>query len=71
MERVIEEIAHSSHVGLFRRFEIMKEWDHTQQLAPAAIIGPDARERAGRRHFASALRLPRSTCGRPRRNEPM
>jgi acyl-CoA thioesterase I len=41
MERVIEEIAHGSHVGLFRRFEIMQEWDHTQQLAPAAMIGPD------------------------------
>ena len=41
MERLIGEIAHSNHVGLFRRFEIMQEWDHTQQLAPAALIGPD------------------------------
>jgi lysophospholipase L1-like esterase len=41
MERVIGEIAHSNHVGLFHRFEIMQEWDHTQQLAPAAMIGPD------------------------------
>lgn len=41
MERVIGEIAHSNHVGLFRRFEIMQEWDRTQQLAPSAIIGPD------------------------------
>jgi acyl-CoA thioesterase-1 len=41
MERVIGEIAHSNQVGLFRRFEIMQEWDHTQQLAPAAMIGPD------------------------------
>jgi acyl-CoA thioesterase I len=41
MERAIGEIAHSNHVGLFRRFEIMQEWDHTQQLAPAAMIGPD------------------------------
>jgi lysophospholipase L1-like esterase len=41
MERVIGEIAHSNQVGLFRRFEIMREWDHTQQLAPAAMIGPD------------------------------
>jgi acyl-CoA thioesterase I len=41
MERVIEEIAHSNQVGLFRRFEIMQEWDQTQQLAPAAMIGPD------------------------------
>jgi hypothetical protein len=41
MERVIGEIAHSNHVALFQRFEIMREWEHTQQLAPAAIIGPD------------------------------
>jgi len=41
MERLIGEIAHSNHVGLFRRFEIMQKWDHTQQLAPAAMIGPD------------------------------
>jgi lysophospholipase L1-like esterase len=41
MERVIGEIAHSNHVALFRRFEIMREWEHTQQLAPAAMIGPD------------------------------
>jgi lysophospholipase L1-like esterase len=41
MERVIGEIARSNHIGLFRRFEIMQEWEHTQQLAPAAMIGPD------------------------------
>jgi len=41
MERVIGEVAQSNHVGLFRRFEIMQEWDRTQQLAPAAMIGPD------------------------------
>ena len=41
MERLIGEIARSNHVGLFRRFEIMQEWDHTQQLAPSAMIGPD------------------------------
>jgi acyl-CoA thioesterase-1 len=41
MERAIGEIAQSSHVGLFRRFEIMQEWDRTQQLAPAPMVGPD------------------------------
>jgi acyl-CoA thioesterase-1 len=41
MERVIGEIAHHYRVGLFRRFEIMQEWDHKRQLAPAAMIGPD------------------------------
>ena len=41
MERIIGEIAHRNRIGLFRRFEIMEEWDHKQQLAPAAMIGPD------------------------------
>jgi acyl-CoA thioesterase I len=41
MERLIAEIARRTQVGLFRRFEIMKEWDRTQQLAPASTIGHD------------------------------
>ena len=41
MERLIAEVARRTEVGLFRRFEIMKEWDRTQQLAPAATIGLD------------------------------
>jgi acyl-CoA thioesterase-1 len=41
MERIIRDIARSNHVGLFRRFEIMQEWERTQQLAPAAMISPD------------------------------
>jgi len=41
MERLIAEIARHAHIGLFRRFEIMKEWDNTHQLAPAALIGSD------------------------------
>jgi acyl-CoA thioesterase-1 len=41
MERIIGEIARRAHVGLFRRFEIMREWDHTRPFAPAEMIGPD------------------------------
>ncbi len=41
MERIIAEVAARSRVGLFRRFEIMREWDRTGQLA-AAAISPDA-----------------------------
>jgi len=41
MERIIGDVAHSNRVGLFHRFEIMQEWDRTQQLAPAAMVGPD------------------------------
>jgi acyl-CoA thioesterase I len=40
MERIIDETARRAHVGLFRRFEIMREWDDLQ-LAPMAMIGPD------------------------------
>lgn len=41
MERLLAELAKRTQVGLFRRFEIMQEWDRTQQLAPATLIGPD------------------------------
>ncbi len=41
MERLIAEIARRTRVALFHRFEIMKEWDRTHQLAPASTIGPD------------------------------
>ena len=41
MERLLAEIARHAQVGLFRRFEMMREWDHTGQLAPAAMIGAD------------------------------
>jgi acyl-CoA thioesterase-1 len=41
MERLIAAIADLAHVGLFRRFEIMREWNHTHQLSPAELIGPD------------------------------
>jgi acyl-CoA thioesterase I len=40
MERIINETARRAHVGLFHRFEIMREWDHLQ-VAPMAMIGPD------------------------------
>src|SRR5438270_6237194 len=41
MERMIADVARRSRVGLFRRFEIMQEWDRTQQLTPASSVGPD------------------------------
>jgi lysophospholipase L1-like esterase len=41
MERMIAELAKRTRVGLFRRFELMQEWDRTQQLAPASSVGPD------------------------------
>jgi len=41
MERIIGEIARRAHIGLFRRFDIMREWDHTRPFAPARMIGAD------------------------------
>jgi hypothetical protein len=41
MERAIAQIAHQTHIGIFRRFEIMQEWDRTGQFRPEAMIDPD------------------------------
>ena len=39
--RLIAVVAQTTQTGLFRRFEIMRHWNETQQLAPASLIGPD------------------------------
>jgi lysophospholipase L1-like esterase len=41
MERIIAAVARRAEVGYFRRFEIMRTWAAGDQLAPAAMIGPD------------------------------
>jgi acyl-CoA thioesterase-1 len=41
MEKLIADVAARAHIGRLRRFDIMREWDRTRQLAPAALIGPD------------------------------
>jgi acyl-CoA thioesterase I len=41
MEQLIADTARRAHVGRFRRFEIMQEWDRTGQLGRAALIGRD------------------------------
>jgi acyl-CoA thioesterase I len=41
MERLIAAVARREQVGYFRRFDIMREWYQSGQLAPAAVIGPD------------------------------
>jgi lysophospholipase L1-like esterase len=41
MESSIAEIADRERIGLFRRFEIMRNWERTDRLAPAAMIAPD------------------------------
>jgi acyl-CoA thioesterase-1 len=41
MERLLVDIANRTQVGLFRRFAIMEEWEHTRQLTPDSAIGAD------------------------------
>jgi acyl-CoA thioesterase-1 len=41
MERMIGDEARRAQVGLFPRFAIMRYWDSTHQLDPAAAVGPD------------------------------
>src|SRR5438552_12905444 len=57
MERMIAALAKRTRVGLFRRFEIMQEWDRTQQLAPASSAGADGRHITGECHGAPGTEL--------------
>lgn len=41
MEQLIAEVASRERVGRLRRFDIMREWSRTGQLAAAQLIGPD------------------------------
>lgn len=41
MERLIANVAKSARVGLFRRFEIMQQWQATQPADAPKMIGPD------------------------------
>ncbi len=41
MERLIATVARRERVGYFRRFDIMRDWNRTGQLGPAALIGAD------------------------------
>lgn len=41
MEQLIAEMARREQVGLFRRFDIMREWSRTGQLTAAQLTGPD------------------------------
>jgi acyl-CoA thioesterase I len=41
MEQMIANVAKSARVGLFRRFEIMEQWQAAQQADAPKMIGPD------------------------------
>ncbi len=60
MERLIAGIARREHVGYFRRFEIMRGWDQTGQLGPAALIGPDGLHMTDVSYACLASRLAQS-----------
>lgn len=57
MEQLISEIADRERIGLFRRFEIMHDWERTDRLAPAAMIGPDGLHMTDASYFCLAQRL--------------
>jgi lysophospholipase L1-like esterase len=69
MERLITDLARRSQVGLFRRFEIMKEWDHTQQLAPASGVGPDGLHMTDASYACVANQLAEALASRWRSGE--
>jgi lysophospholipase L1-like esterase len=57
MEQLIGQIADRDRIGLFRRFEIMRDWDRTDRLGPAAMIGPDGLHMTDASYFCLAQRL--------------
>ena len=60
MQQLIARIARRERVAYFRRFEIMREWDLTGQLGPAALIGPDGLHMTDVSYRCLATRLARS-----------
>ncbi|MGH7064905.1 MAG: SGNH/GDSL hydrolase family protein, partial [Stellaceae bacterium] len=57
MEQLIGAIADREQIGLFRRFEIMRDWERTDRLAPAAMIGADGLHMTDASYFCLAQRL--------------
>lgn len=64
MERILAETAREAHIGLFHRFAVMRLWAETQQLAPAAIIGPDGLHMTDVSYGCLALDLAQSLASR-------
>jgi lysophospholipase L1-like esterase len=57
MERLIAEAAASTHVGLFRRFELMRYWHDTPLTEAAPMIGPDGLHMTDRGYYCLAAEL--------------
>ena len=57
MEQVIANVAKSSSVGLFRRFEMTRHWQAAQAPDAPRIIGPDGLHMTDRGYFCLAAHL--------------
>lgn len=57
MEGLIAATARREDVGYFRRFELMRAWDRSGQLAPAALIGRDGLHMTDASYACLARRL--------------
>jgi acyl-CoA thioesterase I len=60
MERLLAAVAKREGVGYFRRFDMMREWDRTGQLSPAALIGVDGLHMTDASYTCLAGQLARS-----------
>ncbi len=67
MQRLIAQAAERSHVGLFRRFEIMRHWQ--LQPEPAQMIGPDGLHMTDRGYACLAAELAEAIAGNWREHE--
>ncbi|MBV9858837.1 MAG: SGNH/GDSL hydrolase family protein [Alphaproteobacteria bacterium] len=57
MERLIAQTARRDHVGLFRRFDLMREWAGAHQFDAAPMIGADGLHMTDESYHCLALQL--------------
>ena len=63
MERLIADTAASTHVGVFRRFEIMRHWHDAPPADAAPMIGSDGLHMTDRGYYCLAAELAEALAG--------
>jgi lysophospholipase L1-like esterase len=69
MQQLLVEVAHDTHVGMFRRFEIMRHWQAEEPPDAAPAIGPDGLHMTDRSYGCLAAGLAEAIAGNWRQYE--
>lgn len=69
MQQLIEDVAERNQVGLFRRFELMRQWAAEQPPETAPAVGPDGLHLTDRGYACLAVNLADAIVGNWRRHQ--